>query len=512
MWSRWYVIFLICYSIPCFSKDHSTVKNSIVTIAIDHIPSSFNPLSDKRGMSLQFKHLLFDPLFRWNKNHQIENRLVKSWKRINDTTIRFYLRKNVYFHSGNLLTSKDVFWSIEEAKKQRSNVFFNNLENITIQNNYTFDITSRLSSSRLFDYLTAIFILDSSFYDNNRPLLNELPTLISSPTEKLYLSGTGPYTISQYNPLLGIEVTSNTRYWDGDLAIPLFRFMKVNKAQSRLFALLANDVQISYATPDKNIKDISESPAKRVLQVSSPNAVFFTINDKLSPSLKSNKARKALHLAIDQKGMLKHILNGVGQINSSIITLIEKQLLSQKVSESLDLTTYDLIKSKEMLKTLALPNQLSLLVMLDEQVNMGEIALTLKNMLNRIGINVVIQKINSKEIWDKTNLYYDLTLSTWRTQLMSRDNVYDDLFINSFLSDYLRDKSEQGIVTHDFNSKFEYFELLQQEGWVVPLFSQATIWAESGDFTLKDIFSSNGIPYWSLLKNEHQDKEILLEQ
>ena len=210
--------------------------------------------------------------------------------------------------------------------------------------------------------------------------------------------------------------------------------------------------------------------------------------------------------------MLKHILNGAGHVNSSVVELTENQFSSQRERTLLSSPSYDLNKSKAMLKKLTLPKNLSLLVMLNEQIDMGKLALTLTNMFNRIGIKVTIQKVDSKEIWNKTNLYYDLTLSAWHTQLLSRDNVYDDLFLNSFLSDYLRDKSEQGEITNDFDSRFEYFELLQQEDWVVPLFSQETIWAESGDFNLNDIFSSNGIPYWSLLKIENKQEDILLDR
>ena len=510
MWLRWCVVFSMCYSVVCFSQEQLTFKNPTVTIAIEQTPTSFNPLSDSGEMAQHFRHLLFDPLFRWDKNHQIESRLVKFWKQIDDKTVRFYLRKNIRFHSGNLLTAKDVIWSVGEAKKQRTNVFFNNLDKIIMRGEYTFDITSRLSNSQLFDYLTSIFILDSSFYDKNSALLTKAPTLISDPVNKLPLSGTGPYTVHQYNPLLGIEVVSNPNYWGGDSDVKYFRFMQVNKTQSRLFALLADDVQISYATPSQNIKDVSESGAKRLLLVDSPNAIFLAINDKLTPALKNKKIRKALHLAIDQEGMLKHILNGVGQVNSSVIELTENKLSRQQMDGSISLPSYDLNKSKAMLKTLTLPKELSLLVMLNEQVDMEKIALTLANMVNRIGIKVTIQKVDSKEIWNKTNLYYDLTLSTWHTQLLNRDNVYDDLFINSYLSDYLRDKSEQGAITNDFDSKFKYFELLQQEDWVVPLFSKKTIWAESGNFNLKDIFSSNGIPYWSLLKVENKQDDTPL--
>ena len=500
MWLRWFFVTSMLYTVSCFAQSQSVFNPHAITVAIDKIPTSFNPFSDPKLMDQQYKHLLFDPLFRWDKNQQLEARLVKKWQRIDKKTIRFYLRENIQFHSGNTLTVKDVLWSFEQAKKQPNLHFLNKVESITTHHPSSFDISSSLNDIQLLDYLTNIFVLDADFYQNNKNLLDAQPPIIFSATRKLAMSGTGPYLVQQYNPVLGLVVVANNHYWNGVLATKFFRFTRVNKPQSRLFALLADDVQVSYAIPNKFINDLSENTTTHLVKVASSNAIFLTMNDKRSPVLKDAQVREAIHLAINQQGLFKYILKDNGQVQASVIGLSENTLSKKKDTTTLLMPEYNLDKSKILLKTANLPKQMSLLVMLDEIGNTRKVADALTHMLDKIGIKVMVQEIDSADIWNNTNLYYDLTISSWQTNLESRDNIYEDLFINSFLSGYLQDKFKENGVGNNFQSQSNYFKSLQQDNWVFPLLYQDKIWAQNNKFNLQEIFSSNGIPYWSLFK------------
>jgi len=241
------------------------------------------------------------------------------------------------------------------------------------------------------------------------------------------------------------------------------------------------------------------------VRVPSSNVIFLTINDKLSPILENEDARKAIHLAINHQGMLKYILKDNGQVHPSILSLAENTLVDGKSNPSKEIMPeYDLDKAKSLIKKMNVPKQMSLLVMLDEVGNTKKVAEALTKMLKRIGITVVTQEIDSKDIWKNTNLYYDFTVSTWDTRLMSRDNMFENLFLDSDLSDYLQDKFKQQGLNNNFKSQSDYFKSLQQNNWIIPLFYQDKIWAQNNKFNLKEIFSSNGIPYWSLFKVKKQ--------
>ncbi len=50
---------------------------------------------------------------------KFEPRLAEKWERIDENTMRFYLRKGVKFHSGNPFTAKDIVWTLERLKRVR---------------------------------------------------------------------------------------------------------------------------------------------------------------------------------------------------------------------------------------------------------------------------------------------------------------------------------------------------------------------------------------------------------
>lgn len=500
-----YILFLIANT--SVAADLGALSNRAVTVAIDETPNTFNPYAKTELISQQFKHLFFDPLLRWNKHYQLENRLISGWKRINDKQVRFYLRKQVYFHSGNELTAKDVIWSVDNLFRLYEERMLNRFISIKQVDNYSFDIFTELSDLQLLDSLTYLFVLDSAFYQQHDKLLSSKPAILLAPIEQLPLSGTGPYKVFQYNPALGIEVIANQDYWAAKPAINYFRFLKIKQPQSRLYALLADDVQISYSIPNNKIRNIEQDVNKSLVSVPLSNAIFLTLNDAHTSILSDKKVRQALHLAINQQGMLKHILNGRGRVHSSFMSIAEAEFAKQnQLQQPLNAdaedsqVVYDLAKAKSLLKGVKLPKKISLLVMLDEVGNTEKVAIALANMLNKVGIRLDINKVNSREYWQQNWQKYDLTLCSWHTWLISRENVHENLFEDSLLTGYLKNKFEQAQVKQDYHSRAAFFSSLQKQEWLIPILFQDKLWADNGGYNLQAIFSANGIPYWSLLK------------
>ena len=61
--------------------------------------------------------MLFDPLVRRRQDYRFEPRLAERWERLSPTVTRFYLRRNVRFHSGNPFSANDLVWTFERLKK-----------------------------------------------------------------------------------------------------------------------------------------------------------------------------------------------------------------------------------------------------------------------------------------------------------------------------------------------------------------------------------------------------------
>lgn len=468
------------------------VENNMVYIAVDDIPLSFYPYGPLPVLD-DFTHLFFDPLVRWTDKHKLELRLLEKWQVIKPGIIRFYLKKNIKFHSGNRLSSKDIVWTyLQILKDPKKKYFFKVIKNIKQVDENSFDLYTELPQTRLFDYLTHFFVLDADFYsqlkfDAKLPLDN-----INSATTHLPLSGTGPYKIKQYNAALQLSVVNNENYLLGDVAVKSLNFIKIKSAKSRLFALLANDVDISCSISSKTIKSVVLLETKYLSQVNSPNALFLTINPIKSAVFQSSSARNAMHLLINQEGMLKHILNGMGTVNATFTPLIsiDPELVAPKLPE------YDLKRAKYLLTKLDLPKELTLLVLADEVGNTPQVAKALMNMMKRAGLRLVITQVSDPALFKDSFFDYDFTLSVWQSSLMNRDNIYQTLFKNSQLTPYFNwlFDNEKAL-----NKQAFLFEEAQQGHQIIPIFSQNKVWASDKKYNLASVFSINGIAYWHLL-------------
>src|SRR5690554_1273377 len=86
--------------------------NKELKMAYDADPVTLDIHEQLSGGILQLSHMSFDPLLRWTKDLEFEPRLVESWERVDDKTMRFTLRKGVTFHSGNELTTADIQFTL----------------------------------------------------------------------------------------------------------------------------------------------------------------------------------------------------------------------------------------------------------------------------------------------------------------------------------------------------------------------------------------------------------------
>ena len=489
---RLLILLMLLTTVSVSASEDNKIINNVVHIAVDDIPLSFYPYGSI-PTDENYTHLFFDPLVRWTGKHQLELRLLEKWQVIKPGIIRFYLKKNIQFHSGNSLSSEDIIWTYQQILKDpKQKDFFKAVKNIKRVDNNSFDLYSELPQAQLFDYLTHFFVLDSDFYsqlkfDAKQPLNN-----INSLTTELLISGTGPYKIKQYNAALHLSVINNKHYLLGNVSVKALNFIKIKSAKSRLFALLANDVDISASISSKTIKSVVLLETKSLSQVNSPNALFLSINPLKSAVFQGGSARNAMHLLINQEGMLKHILNGMGSVNATFTPLIS---LDPELADP-QLPEYDLKRAKYLLTKLDIPKELTLLVLTDEVGNTPQVAKALMNMMKRAGLRLVITQVSDQALFQESFFDYDFTLSVWQSSLMNRDNIYQTLFENSQLSTYF---SWLFADEKTLNKQSLLFEEAQQGHQIIPLFSQNKVWATDKKYNLPPIFSINGIAYWHLL-------------
>ena len=80
-------------------KTEATAESGerLLKLAMDSDPVTLDPHVQLSGSMLQYSHLVYDPLIRWDQEMQFEPRLAERWERLDPLTVRFYLRKGVKF-------------------------------------------------------------------------------------------------------------------------------------------------------------------------------------------------------------------------------------------------------------------------------------------------------------------------------------------------------------------------------------------------------------------------------
>ena len=462
----------------------------VVKIGVEQLPTVFSPYADV-PLDPQYVHLFFDPLVSWNKNNQLEKRLVKSWKPMKKGVIRFYLKQNIMFHSGNLMTSRDITWTFSQIlKNENAHYPFEGIQQIKSIGRDSFDVYSNISEAQVLDYFSHFFVLDSQFYEKNAISLVKPQGIVQVGDNRLSISGTGPYMIKQYNAALNLDVIANAHYWKGQAATSELNFIKIKSVDSRTFALLGNDIDISELIANDMLKTLHMSPSKVLFKVPSPNLLFLTINRQKSAIFKQARVRKAINLAINKQGILKYLLNNNGYVTA---------VYSPSNQEQIKIPDYDIDQAKQLLLNIEMPLELTLIVMSDPIDNSKKITDALVNMMKILGIKLLVTEVNNIEEWNKHIFEYDLFLNQWHSTLMDSRNVYYDLIHDSLLSSYFNSLFIQENIGQNLDDEIRFFQEMQQSYQITPLLFQYTTWAADKRFDLQDIFSGNGIPYWYLL-------------
>jgi len=513
-------IFLCVFSLSIIADEVKFKANSITPspkenpeeipqIAVPKLPGYLSPYADKK-LDLQYANLFFDPLVRWSTDQNIEKRLVKKWTTQYKGKVRFYLKENIKFHSGNKLTSQDVLWTYEQIKKSpQSKTIFACIEKLKRINKFTFDIYTKVSEDQLLDVLTHFFILDARFYRQHKISMNKKYAFVDTIShrkfkDRLPISGTGPFTITSFNVLLNLKVQRNNEYWGDKSALPYLNFVPIKSSHSRVYALIAGDVAISEDVEYDVMPAIVAAHYLKIVRLLPVHSYFLTMNSNHAPAFTEQGARDGLALAINQHGIVKYMLKGYARVGTP--------WLIKNKHHPFAASNYDLVQSQALLKKNKVNNYLSLLVMGNKSSAMQSMTEALFVMLHRAGITLISKTVQTEAQWDKNKEKFDLFLRVWKSNFVVKANWYHSLFYKSSLS---------GVLLKNFSTKnalpsveeyvYQMNRVIENEN-IIPLFSTFTFFALRREFNSDKVFSVNGIPYWSNLrfykttkKKEHND-------
>ena len=406
-----------------------TDRRPSITIAVQQIANSasLEPLREQSNVGQRVFSFIFERLIAQNLLGRLEAvpGLAESWKRIDDRTVEFTLRKGVRFHNGDEMTADDVVFTFSRERMfgpeydiassktlftsvlirdtvQGKNLppevpavakrLFPALEKIEAIDKYTVRFTNRTPDVTLEGRIGRMGsdIISRRAYDEAKTWLDWARAPVS----------TGPYKVREFLTDRSLTLDAHDDYWGGQPPIKSVRLVAVPEVATRINGLLAGQFDFICDVPPDQIPGIEKNAKFEVLGSTIVNH-RLTVFDKHHPQLADPRIRQAFTHAIDRQAIVDSLWSGRTRVPAGL----QWEFYGPMFVEGWTVPAYDVAKAKTLLKAAnykgdAIPFRL----LSNYYTNQVATAQVLVEMWRQAGLNVQIEmKENWQQIFEKNS-------------------------------------------------------------------------------------------------------------
>lgn len=486
-----------------------------IKVAYNADPVSLDPHEQLSGGTLQLSHMVFDPLVRFTQDMDFEPRLAESWKRIDDTTFRFELRKGVKFHSGNAMTADDVVWTFNRLKSSPDfKAIFEPYTELKKVDDYTVDLISTGPYPLVLQTATYIFPMDSKFYSGKTEDGKDKAELVKHGNSyaSTHLSGTGPFIVTAREQGVKVDFERFDGYWDTASKgnVDKLTLVPIKEDATRVAALLSGGVDMIHPVAPNDHKRVKSAEGIDLVTLPGTRIITFQMNQNSNEALKDVRVRQAIVHAINNEGIVKKIMKGfataAGQQGPSGYAGYDEALVPR----------YDLKKAKELMKEAGYEKGFKLTMMApnNRYVNDAKVAQAAAAMMSKIGIKVDLKTLPKAQYWPEFDLCSaDMMMIGWHS------DTEDSANFSEFLTMSRNEETGKGQYNCGHYSNAEVDKLvgasnvetdpakraqmlqkveatLYNEAAFVPLHWQSEAWGAKSNVHAKDIVNPMVMPYF----------------
>ncbi|HEV8181157.1 MAG TPA: ABC transporter substrate-binding protein, partial [Candidatus Angelobacter sp.] len=106
-------LLLLCASLVSCAKGPDSHTLAMI---IESSPANLDPRVGTDAQSERIDELIFDPLVHRDDHFNLVPSVAERWEIPDPKTYIFHLRKDVHFHDGRPLTSRDVKWTLDTIR------------------------------------------------------------------------------------------------------------------------------------------------------------------------------------------------------------------------------------------------------------------------------------------------------------------------------------------------------------------------------------------------------------
>lgn len=331
-------------------------------------------------------------IFRDNETMEYYPGLATEWEYLNDTTIRFKLRDDVYFHDGSHFTAEDVKYTFDRGKvctKKAYSFEPFDCDATAVVDEYTIDVVTKQPFPAAFDYLVgnAMLIVSKNAIENAA----NIDEYGRNPI------GTGPWVFKEWIAGDRIVYERNENYWGDKTAFGKMVIRNISDDTTRTMSFEAGEIDVSIKVAESQIENLETNPDVELVRFPSFVNNYIGINVTKEP-LNDVRVRKALRYAFDLEAATDVAYNGTGTPSDSCFP----KVLSCYTPPSPETTyTYDVEKAKALLAEAGYPDGFEISLWVNENQTRIDMAEILQNAWGKIGIKTNVEVMEFGAYLDK---------------------------------------------------------------------------------------------------------------
>ncbi len=326
---------------------------------------------------------IFDGLVFRNEELEILPGLATKWEFLDDDSrIRFTLREGVSFHNGEPFNADTVKFTFdrllgEEGEKgpQRSN--YTSIGSVDVVDDYTVDFIMAQPDPVMITKLAgygAMIVPPAYIGEVGEEVFDKMPV------------GTGPFSVVDYTPSVGIELARFDDYWGEKVNLDTVNIRFIPEPATRMAELLSGGIDVALDIPISAVDTIEANDAIELVSVPGPtvNLIRFKTVDAVTAD---PRVRQAINMAIDRTAIVDALLRGYGSPIASL-----QSAKSFGYDPDLERYPYDPPKSQELLAEAGVaPGTEMVLDIRNNDDTFREVAQAVASYLGAVGIKVSLK-------------------------------------------------------------------------------------------------------------------------
>lgn len=416
-------------------SEEKAYKDTLV-VALASEPQNLDPTISTNAVNRQAEVNIFNTLVDLTPEGEIVPELATKWEQIDNYTIRFYLRDDVYFHNGEKLTAEDVKFSLHRLTAMGVNTSMYtafDTENTEVVDELTIDVKMKEPFAAAYNFLAAPYA-----GIHCKKYVEEVGDdhVVRNPV------GTGPFKLIEWRAGDALELERFDDYWGEKPTYSHLTMRFISEGTTRTIELETGGVDVIYNVPIADLERLKENDELNVIIGPGRRYTYCTINMK-DPTFADERVREAILCALDMETIVENVYGDMATVADSIIN---PRIIGY---HSMGVVEYNPERAKELLKEAGAEN-LSFTLKMNDDSTFIACAEIMANMWKQVGITCDVQVLEMATYTDQgargevqigISSYStasgdaDQALQTWKTtyngQIQGNDPKIDELLLKA---------------------------------------------------------------------------------